>query len=84
MASFVEAWSVTCVIQISDVHIVSSASDALHSQCYATSVIVVLCLKLVLCVVHVAVFGIFDVNDMLNIMRFKQVAYSGMKAKLLI
>lgn len=52
IASYVEAWSATCVKQISDAQIVSSASDALHSQCYATCVTVILGLKLVLCAVR--------------------------------
>jgi len=88
-ASFVEAGSATCVKQISNVHIISYKSDALHSQCYVTCATVILGLEVgfVCCVLDMFVeleFGIFDVDDTLSIMPFKQVASSGMKARLLI
>ena len=75
-----EAWSATCVKQISNVHIVSYKSDALHSQCYVTCATVILGLEVgfVCCVLDmfVKVFGI--------LMPLRQVASSGMKARLLI
>ncbi len=66
--------------------LVSSASDALHSQCYATCLIVVLGLKLVLCVVYLLCLlkSLEFVNNTLKVEPFQKVASSGMKAKLLI